>query len=104
MAINWPITIRVLNDAGDMAYSVSVQHASANDSITWSSGTGSFTITFQGNSPLTQGLQLHSGSGNTVTGTVRSGASPGCYYYSVAATYSNGQIYTDPGCPEIVVK
>jgi plastocyanin len=102
---NWPINIVVLNSAGDMAYGASVQHASSGDTITWSSTTGAFTITFQGNSPLNEGLQLHSSpgtSGNTVSGQVKTGASPGVYYYSVAAMYS-GQIYTDPGCPEIVV-
>ena len=101
---NYPIRILVLNNIGDMAYSASVQHAVAGDTITWSSETGAFTLAFQGNSPLTEGLQLRSGAGNAVTGTVKAGANKGCYYYSVAATFTDGLIYMDPGCPEVIIR
>ena len=100
----WPISIAVLNDNGDMAYGVAVQHVSAGDTITWTSNTGSFTLTFQ-DSVLTQGLQIQSTANApyVANATVKSGAAIGRHYYSVAASYS-GTIYTDPGCPEIVIK
>jgi hypothetical protein len=104
MPNNWPISIAVINNDGDMAYSRSVQHVSSGDTISWSSETGSFTLTFQ-DSILVDGLQIQSTNTApfTATATVKNGAAIGRHYYSVAALF-NGNIYTDPGCPEIVVQ
>ncbi len=100
------IKIQVLTADGDMAYSASVQHVSVGETITWTSETGPFTLAFA-NSPLNEGGQIRStgpvAALNTGTGTVKAGAAKGCYYYTVAATL-NGQIYMDPGCPEIIIK
>ena len=103
------ISIAVVNDKGDMAYGYSVLHASANDSITWTSETGPFNLTFEGTtSPFNEGLQFQSSAGSapyTVTGTVKSNPAIGRYYYGVSAVLNaNGKVYSDPGCPEIVIK
>lgn len=101
---NFPIKIMVINDVGDMAYGCSVQHVQAGDTVTWSSETGSFTLAFAGNPPpFSEGNQLQSGAGNTLTATVNGAAAKGRYYYSVAAT-RNGIIYMDPGCPEVIIR
>jgi len=98
------IKIMVLNDVGDMAYGCSVQHVLAGDTITWSSETGSFALGFSGNPPpFSEGNSLQSGPGNTFTATVNASAPRGRYYYTVAAT-SNGKIYLDPGCPEVIIR
>jgi plastocyanin len=103
MPIDHPIKIQVLNDTGDMAYSVSVQHAVAGDTVTWTSENGPFTLSFT-TSPFNEGVQVHSGGpANTAVGTVKAGAAVGRYYYGVAVSY-NGKIYTDPGCPEIIIR
>ncbi len=98
-----PIKIQVLNEVGDMAYTVSVQHAVAGDTVTWTSETGPFTLSFT-TSPFNEGVELRSGApGNTAVGTVKAGATAGRYYYGVAVT-SGGKVYTDPGCPEIIIR
>jgi plastocyanin len=103
MATDHPIKIQVLNEVGDMAYSVSVQHAQIGDTVTWTSESGPFTLSFT-TSPFNEGLDLRSaGSPNTAVGTVKNGATLGRYYYGVAVTYG-GKIYTDPGCPEIIIR
>lgn len=98
-----PIKIQVLNDVGDMAYTVSVQHAVAGDTVTWTSESGPFTLSFT-TSPFVEGAQLRSGGpANTAVGTVGAGAATGRYYYGVAVSFG-GKIYTDPGCPEIIIR
>ena len=103
---DWPISINVLNNVGDMAYGVSVQHVSSGDTINWSSDSGSFKLKFR-ESVLNEGLTIQSSTVKpyTASGTVRSGAPLGCHAYSVDAVYDvNGQTYHDPACPEIVIQ
>jgi plastocyanin len=98
-----PIRIQVLNDIGDMAYTVSVQHAVVGDTVTWTSENGPFTLSFT-TSPFNEGVAFHSaGPANTAVGTVKVGAATGRYYYGVAVSYNN-KVYTDPGCPEIIIR
>jgi hypothetical protein len=106
MPNTWPISITVLNNAGDMAYGVSVQHVSSGDKINWSSDSGSFTLTFR-DSVLNEGLTIQSTTVKPYTafGTVKSGAPLGCHPYSVDAVYdATGETHHDPACPEIVVQ
>jgi len=106
MPNTWPISIAVLNNAGDMAYSVSLQHVSSGDTINWSSETGSFVLNF-GDSVLNEGLQIRSTTTKPykASATVKVGAALGCHSYSVAAMNdATGQICTDPCCPEIIVQ
>ena len=101
---DFPIKIQVLNTAGDLAYGVSVQHVTGGDTVTWSCENGPFTLSFGNTSPFTEGVELHSsGSPNSFTAHVSSGATLGRYYYGVSIS-SGGTVYTDPGCPEIIVR
>jgi len=60
----------VLNYIGDMAYGASVLHVFCGNTITCSSETGSFSLSFRGHSPLNERLQLRSRTGSTLTGMV----------------------------------
>lgn len=94
---------------GDMVYGVSVQHASAGDTITWTCENGPFTLDFTSPSPLDQGVvQLKSfvpaGSNlNTAVGNLSASAAKGRYYYGVAVSWGTS-VYTDPGCPEVIIR
>ncbi len=92
---------------GDMVYGVSVQHASPGDTITWTCENGPFTLDFRTPSPLDQGVvQLQSTvqTGiNTAQATISTSAPKGRYYYGVAVSWG-GNVYTDPGCPEVIIR
>jgi hypothetical protein len=103
------VTITV-NNSGDFAYSAALLHVGAGDVITWNAGseTGAFAIKFRPDTPLeVGGVALESGGpANTIVGTVKGGLAKGAvYYYSVRAAHlPDGKIWTDGGCPELIVK
>ncbi|SRR6266849_3962070 len=108
MPANRTVTITVLNGDGDINYDVSVLHVDGGDNMTWKAGpgTGPFGITFSPGTPLAAGgaTLASSGPNNDIVGTVKSGLQAGALYrYSVWATY-NGQQFTDPLCPELIIR
>jgi hypothetical protein len=106
---NKTVTINVYSN-GDFNYSYALLGVSANDTVTWNTGsdTGNFSITFRtADTPLTTGgLELFGSPGNPIVGTVKTNLPVGTVYrYSVTATnVPSGKTWSDIGCPELIIR
>jgi hypothetical protein len=100
-------TITVNDGTGDIIYGVSVLNADGGDEIVWTSENGPFTLDFKTPSPWEKGVfQLQSskhGMLHFAKAKVRKDAPKGRYYYGVAVS-SKEKIYTDHGCPEVIIR
>lgn len=90
---------------GDFTYSPSVKHVEPGQVLIWESAQGPFSISFKEGTPFGQ-LNFHSVKGEEgwliITGEVRKGGGPGHFHYAVAI-YTEGRVFMDAGCPEIIV-
>ena len=103
---NKEIVIGVDSETGDIHYSRSVMHAQKGEEIEWISSNGPFAVQFTGVSPLNQvgrrAVRNEARGLWVVRGEVRTEAAPAAYPY-VCAVYTDGRVFVDAGCPEIII-
>ena|SRR6266404_5752352 len=95
---------------GSVNYTWSALHAAPGDNVTWISKQGPFALVFRERSPFVGNKHRISsqGKGNgrpftTETLAVAKGAEVhGTYYYGVAVAVRN-EIFTDSGCPSVII-
>ena len=102
-------TIQVsVTEKGEFTHHPSLKHVAPNETVTWTSKTGPFTISFKEGSPfgqLTYYAELKDGIWQIETLPAKP-ARAGHYHYAIAIYVKNEdkeQIHLDAGCPEIII-
>ncbi len=88
--------------AAHLIYEPSVLRAHLGDSIRWMCESGPFVIQFLRSTPLGR-VHIHSSGNEIAPIPVPPGAPKGRHPYAVAV-YSEGAVYIDAGCPEIIIE